>query len=478
MKLTFNDIMNIKHEWILNASSAARLLCAGVSTDSRTTKAGDLFVAIRGGTFNGHDFLSRAIESGARALVIDSAYASTNESFLRTLLVPSIVVENTVHALGELASQYRKQFKIPTLAVAGSNGKTITKEMIAQILSTKYEVLKTEGNLNNHIGVPLTLFQLEQNYHVAIVEIGTNHFGEIAYLSNILQPTHALITNIAGEHLEFFGNLEGAAKAEGELFDWIQINQNNRGTIFLNKDDVLLKKRKLNVRKIISYGFDSPRVDVKGSKLVVNDLGCASFIVKTKNKKPFPITLNVPGKHNAFNALSATAVGFALRVPVKNIQEALHSFTSPGKRSELLAFGEVRIINDCYNSNPDSARAAIEMLRSIKASGKKIAVLADMLELGEESEQLHEMIGQEISSGGIEYLLTYGPLSHHTHEAATVPYKTHYDQKNILAEYLVELLSPGDVVLVKGSRGMKMEDVVTFLKERFSYTKENGGRAT
>ncbi|MGH2567388.1 MAG: UDP-N-acetylmuramoyl-tripeptide--D-alanyl-D-alanine ligase, partial [Bacteroidota bacterium] len=327
--------------------------------------------------------------------------------------------------------------------------------------------VSTEGNLNNHIGVPLTLFRLEKKHKAAVVEVGTNHFGEIQYLCDILEPTHGLITNIGREHLEFFRDLTGVAKAEGELFTWVGKHGGKNAVGIVNKDDKRLATHAKRLGKKFAYGFRAPGVDVKGKLLRVNKHACAEIGVKTKRNKAFTVRLNVPGKHNATNALAAAAVGLLFNVPPARIQKALSSFRATAKRTQVLRIAGVTVVNDTYNANPDSMLAALETLGSIETTGNRVAVLADMLELGANAEASHRAIGKAVSKAGIDYLLTYGELARYLHDGATVKFKAHYDQKNILAEYLSELLSAGDVVLVKGSRGMKMEDVVTFLQERF-----------
>ncbi len=442
---------------IIAAQDPSKLSFSGVSIDSRTLQSGDIFFAVRGTRFNGHDFLTRAAERGARTLVVDHCYADSNANLLRSLLPPTIVVDDTV-----------QKFSLPILAIGGSNGKTTTKDMIAAVLRKKFNVLSTEGNLNNQIGVPMMLFRLRKQHDVAVIEIGTNHFGEISYLCSILKPTHALITNIGNEHLEFFGNLRGVAKAELELHDWLEENYPQRGVAFVNMDDSHLKTKPPGVKRVLTYGFDSRGADYKGSRVHLDRNGIPAFEVKPKGKSLFSISLGVPGIHNAKNALAAAVVGHAFRVPVAGIQRALEEFTAPSKRSEIFEIGGVKIINDSYNSNPDSVKAALDMMTTIQSEGKRIAVLGDMLELGIDAEEQHKKIGRAVAKSKVDYLLTYGPMSIHMHDAATVPFKSHYRQKNMLAEYLAELISPGDIVLVKGSRGMKMEDIVLFLKERFA----------
>lgn len=464
MKLSSNDLLTVDHVEQVGFHPRSGISLTGVSTDSRTTKPGDLFIALRGENFNGHNFVSKAVEMGARVVLVENNWATMNPTLLKSFGVPVIVVENCVHALGQLARTHRRKFKIPILAVAGSNGKTTTKEMVAAVLKTKYKALTTEGNLNNHIGVPLTLFRLEKKHQVAVVEIGTNHFGEIRYLSGILEPTHALLTNIGHEHLEFLGDLEGVAKAEGEVFDWIK--ERKGSTAFVNRDDRHVDRKSRGISKQVTFGVKAKSVDVKGSVVTWNQDACAHMRITARRKKSFELQLSVPGYHNALNALAAAAVGITFRVPTAKIQKSLAAFTAASNRMQLLKIDGISILNDTYNSNPDSAFASLQTLGAIRSTGKKIAVLADMLELGNNAEEAHRSVGESVAGFGIEYLLTYGNHSKATHDAAAVKFKAHYEQKNVLAEYLAELIHAGDVVLIKGSRGMTMESIVTFLHER------------
>jgi len=470
MKFTANDILSAGHMEALGFDKVKALHCTGVSTDSRIVKTGDLFVAIRGEKYDGHNFVTKAVEAGAAALVVEKKWADSNSILLSSINVPRLIVVNTVLALGELARTHRRKFKIPFIVVGGSNGKTTTKDMIASVLSERYRVLSTNGNLNNPIGVPQTLFRLEKEHQIAVVEIGTNHFGEIEYLCGVIEPTHALITTVGREHLEFFGSVKGVAKAEGESFDWLRKHRKNVAVGFVNGDDARTLKQARGLKKSITYGFGKGTKAVQGTVAGVNQYACARLDVKARGKKGFSLELSLPGRHNALNALAATTVGLTFRVPAAKIQRAISSFTGTGKRMQMLKLGNITVLNDTYNSNPDSVLAALETLNAATVTGKKIAVLADMLELGESAKDEHMRVGKLAKAYGIEYLLTYGPLSKHTYDAATTRFKVHYDQKNILSEYLVELVASGDIILIKGSRGMKMEDVVTFLTERLKLT--------
>jgi UDP-N-acetylmuramoyl-tripeptide--D-alanyl-D-alanine ligase len=419
-----------------------------------------LYVALRGEKFDGHRFIADVLARGAAGVVVDVQGAKD---------VPpeavSLVVEDTYAALRQLAAIYRQKFTGPVIAVGGSNGKTKTKDMIARVLETAKNVLSTEGNNNNHIGVPQTIFRLTQEHDVAVVEVGTNHPGEVAVLRDVLRPTHVLITNVGREHLEFFGTVEGVAAEETTL--WVKAPGGNEPIAFVNTDDALLAHAVRGRKKCVRYGTRMRTADVRASRIQLTPEGGVRFSLAGKGiTKPVDVRLSVPGEHTAVNALAAAAVGLALRVPVKRIVAALDAFTASSKRMEVVHANGVAILNDTYNANPDSTMAALRTLVAYPSDGKRIAVLADMLELGAASEAEHEKIGQAVSSMHIDHLLTYGRLGGRIARAAAMPTAVHYDQKNILAEYLLELLTPGDVVLVKGSRGMRMEDVVIFLQER------------
>jgi UDP-N-acetylmuramoyl-tripeptide--D-alanyl-D-alanine ligase len=477
MKLNASDILALSHLQALGFERAKGLFFTGVSTDSRTIRPGDLFIALRGDTFDGHNFITKAVEAGAAAIIADSKWLEQNQILFSSLNVPRLIVEDTVRAFGQLANAHRKKFKVPVLVIGGSNGKTTTKEMVSSVLRTKFRILNTEGNLNNHVGVPQTIMRLEKEHQIAILEIGTNHFGEIDYLCSIVEPTHVLITNVGREHLEFFGSLEGVSKAEGEAFEWLNKHRHSTGVGFVNQDDIHLKKQSKKVYKAITYGLAKGPASVKGKVHSINENACVELEVRQRAKKAFRVQLSVPGHHNAYNALAAATVGLTFKVPVKRIQDALSSFSSASKRMQVLKLDSVILLNDTYNSNPDSVMAALGVLGSIGTPGKKIAVLADMLELGENSIGEHARIGEAVTTSGVKHLLTYGPLSMHTHEAAAMTQKSHYEQKAVLSEALFELLSPGDVVLIKGSRGMRMEEVVGFITERFKISKTTPDQA-
>ena len=459
MRLRLKGLTAVPHVDLVNSGRMARTTITGVSTDSRTTAADDLFVALRGDRFDGHGFVADAFARGAIAAVVDRDF--------RPETVPDrvlLIVDDTVAALGALARLHRMQFRIPVIAVAGSNGKTTTKEMIADVLRQRYRVLKTEGNLNNHIGVPQTLFRLGSRHDIAVVEIGTNHPGELAALCDMLRPTHGLITGIGNEHLEFFGSVEGVAQEEGALFRSLKATPS--AVAFVNADDRRVVPFARGIRRAVRYGFGARRVDVRGAITGHDRAGAVTMTCRGKRLSVRDIALQVPGDHNAVNALAAATVGLTFRVPPTLIRDALVSFRPAGKRMEVLEIGGILVYNDTYNANPESTIAGVRTLAAARVPGKRIAVLGDMLELGATAPAEHARVGKAVGEHRLDYLLTFGPLSRHTHDAAGITNAFHYNEKNMLAEFLTELAGPGDAVLVKGSRGMRMEDVVTFLRER------------
>jgi len=427
---------------------------SGISIDSRTAKSGDLFFAIVGDNFNAHQFVADVLQQQVMAVVVSKKWYNTN-----SLSGNFVVVDDTLTALQEAAHCFRLKFKFPFLGITGSNGKTTTKEMIADVLSQKFAVLKNKGNLNNHVGVPLTLFTLKDSYELAIIEMGSNHFGEIKRLAEISEPEFGLITNIGPAHLEFFGTVEGVAREKTELW---HVVENKNGVSFVNIDDAHLAKRIPRSGTVITYGFDE-HADIKGEYLSVDETGAPKFRVLNTE-----IKLKVTGMHNIYNALAAVAVGLEFNVNVNQIKQTLEDFVSASKRMEVIKHNGLVIINDSYNSNLLSAQSALNTLAQMKTNGRRIAVLSDMLELGAASESHHIQVGDLVARLRIDYLLTYGPFSRFTHEQALktgLRTAIHFDTKMELIKYLHKLIKQEDVVLIKGSRGMAMERVTeTLLK--------------
>ncbi|MDP1678233.1 MAG: UDP-N-acetylmuramoyl-tripeptide--D-alanyl-D-alanine ligase [Bacteroidota bacterium] len=463
-KITASDLKKMTGVELVNQELLKRRVISGVSTDSRAVKKNDLFFALKGEKFDAHEFIDSVVKAEAVAIVVHREWARKNDKYFRTFPCVFAIVNDTTVAFGELARIYRRKFDIPVIAIGGSNGKTTTKEMVNAVLRTTYNVLSTEGNLNNHIGVPQTLFRLTSKHDVAVVEIGTNHFGEVKYLCEIAEPTHGLITNIGKEHLEFFGDEDGVAKEELELFNYLN---SHHGIAFVNCDDRYVETGSKKLKKQVSYGMMS-KADIRAKKIHTNELGQSKFeIVWQKKNILYSVSLEVPGLHNVMNALAASAVGLTLRVKAKKITEALEHFSSTSKRMEVLPKNGITILNDTYNSNPDSVIVALKTLTLFNTNAKKIVVLGDMRELGEASKREHTNIGVIVAEMKFNHLFTVGPFSKYTSEAFGSTAK-HFESKDELSNELRKILKPGDVVLVKGSRGMKMEDIV------YQLTQSNG----
>ncbi|MGA9363799.1 MAG: UDP-N-acetylmuramoyl-tripeptide--D-alanyl-D-alanine ligase [Bacteroidota bacterium] len=459
MRLDARELLNIEHVRLQNVDRLRGKRLKGVSTDSRTVRPGDVFFAVKGERFDGHAFVAEAFSHGCTAAVVEKRLPRATQGLDN---FPILFVKDSIHALGQFARWYRRKFDIPIIAVTGSNGKTTTKEMIAAVLGQEFSVLKTEGNLNNHIGVPMTLFRLDKKYGAAVVEMGTNHFGELEYLCSVAEPTHGLITNIARAHLEFFGSLEGVARAKGEAFDWLA----SRGVGFVNVDDPLVVERAKVLKHRFTYGFGGKRVNVRGRLLGFNEKVQPRFSFGGYPlSRPLSVQLRTYGKHTAENALAAAAVGFHFGVRARKIKSALEKHRPGTKRMEVLRIQSVTILNDTYNANPDSVRSALQTLAAMECKGRRIVVVGDMLELGDSSEREHEGVGKEIGRLGFEYVLTFGKESAATCTESHATHAYHFEEKSALTAYLEKLVEPGDVVLVKGSRGMKMEDVVIHLTE-------------
>ncbi len=440
-----------------------------VSTDSRTVSAGEIFFALRGEKFDGHDFVENVLEKKAACAVVDRKwYKRRKEDVAKS---PLVIVDDTTRAFGDLARICRKKFAMPVIAIGGSNGKTTTKEMAAKVLGREMKVVKTSGNHNNQIGVPLTIFGFRRYHEAAIVEIGTNHFGEIKRLCEILEPDAGLITNIGAEHLEFFKNLAGVKKEESELFNFLTLSE---GVAFVNADDKNIVNAGRFPRNKFGYGFqlgNTVRQNLAGRFFGMDKRGCALFEMKYRGKTEL-VHLKVPGIHNAMNALAAAAIGYHYGMNPVEIKKALENYRAYEKRMQLVEAGGVKILNDTYNSNPESAVAAIRWLSVVRAKGKRVAVLADMLELGESSKREHQRVGKEIARTNVDCLFTFGKLAKGIADAAAAnserktkrKLKTEsFDNKEKLSEKVLQIISPGDAVLVKGSRGMKMEEVVNAL---------------
>ncbi|MBM7583308.1 UDP-N-acetylmuramoyl-tripeptide--D-alanyl-D-alanine ligase [Caldicoprobacter guelmensis] len=428
----------------------------GVSTDSRTIKPGELFVSLIGDRFDGHDFIPQAAEKGAKAVLVQRVLDRLPEG------ISAIKVDNTLVGLQRLAGYYRRKFNIPVIAVTGSTGKTTTKDMIHCVLSTRYDVLKTEGNLNNEIGLPLTLFRLERHHEIAVVEMGMSGFGEIHRMVEAALPCIGVITNIGVSHIEKLGSRENILRAKLEIFDYFPGN----GVAVLNGDDDML----WGVREKLKFGvkFFGMRegLDFRAEGITTGHYGVSFKLVAGGEAYPFKLPL--PGRHNVYNSLAAIAVGRLFGISVGEMGKAFKAFKPGNMRLNIFETQEGTIvIDDAYNASPDSMKAALSVLKDMPGV-RRIAVLGDMLELGDYAEEGHRQVGSAVVQNRVDLLITRGENSRFIGmeaQASGMPPSSIYHcqcNKDII-NLLSTIVQRGDTILVKGSRGMKMEEVVSYL---------------
>ncbi|MEI6437607.1 MAG: UDP-N-acetylmuramoyl-tripeptide--D-alanyl-D-alanine ligase [Candidatus Omnitrophota bacterium] len=430
----------------------ASLKVTGVSTDTRTVGKGDLFIAIRGERFDGHDYAVQAVAGGAVALLVSRGDAGYPPA------VTVIRVDDTLKALGLLAAFYRLKFKIPVIAITGSAGKTTTKEFIAAVLGKKFRVLFNKGTLNNHIGVPMTLLQLKKTHQAAVIEAGTNHFGEISWLGGIIRPTIAVFTNIGQSHLAGLESPEGVFKEKVTLLDHLA----SKGTVIMNNDDTRLRAipKMKPVRHVVTFGIDQ-KADIKARAVRADGKG---LVVELEGGKIFRLPAPVWG--NVSNALAAVACGLLLKVPFKKIAAAIEQVEAPKGRQCFYSVMGVTVVDDTYNANPVSYYNAIKTLTLVRsgARGRTFLVAADMLELGDQSEALHADVGEAVARAGIDHLLTIGRWAgiagEKAKELSPAVWTKHYLRQEDIFVDLGQMLKTGDVLLVKGSRGMRMDQLV------------------
>lgn len=425
----------------------------GVSTDSRKLAAGNLFVALRGEHFDAHAFLDQVAAQGVAAVVVEQVPPG--------FTLPALVVPDARVALGEIAHYWRRQFAIPVIGVTGSNGKTTVKEMIAAILATAFgpeHSLATRGNLNNEIGVPLTLLRLDADCRAAVIELGMNHPGEIALLSAIARPTVGLVNNAQREHQEFMASVEAVAVENGAVISSLALD----GVAVFPADDPFTPLwRKFasssGQRKVMSFGF-GPEADVS---CTYQHQQFGSDLQVTAGKQQFSVQLAAAGLHNVRNALAAIACTLAIGIDADAIRRGLELFAPvSGRLQRKQAPNGALVIDDTYNANPDSVRAAIDVLA--QAAAPRVLVLGDMGEVGSEGRQFHEEIGAYAHERGIDELFTLGDLARHS-STAFGPRARHFDQIDSINAALDALLAPTSTALIKGSRFMKMERVVQHL---------------
>ena len=405
-----------------------------ITTDTRKIAAGDLFVALRGENFDGADFAAEALQKGAAAVLVSTPLSASVQKELKKAQGAVLTVGDTLAAYQAIAHAWRMKFDIPVVAVTGSNGKTTTKDLTAAVLSGRGPVCRTAANYNNEVGLPLTLLGITEKDTAAVVEIGMRGLGQIAALAPAAAPTLGIVTNVCEVHMELLGSIENIAKAKAELVQAISAG----GTVILNADDE-------RVAAMRSCAADGVRVLTYGLKADAD--------------------VRAEARHNVSNALAALAAGFVLGLTPQEIQAGLYALVPSKMRYEVHTVGAWRLINDAYNASPSSMRAALETTAALY-HGRRIAVLGDMLELGDAAEEAHREIGRRAAELGFAALVTYGPQAQWMHEAAEAagcPVCRHAATHEAAAEHLRALLRDGDTVLFKGSRGMKMEAVIALL---------------
>lgn len=418
----------------------------GIQSDSRKVQPGELFLALRGERVDGHDYIPAAKGKGAVAALVSQESGE----------LPCIVVENTLRAYGEIARHYREMLSFKVVGITGSVGKTTTKEMIASVLARDFKLFKSAGNHNNDIGLPMTILDTPEDTELLVAELGTNHPGEISYLSAIAQPDYAVITNIGTTHIEYLGSREGILK---EKLDILRASLKNTVGIFNGDEPLLWNVRGLGDHKKYYYGIDNPDCDVVASGIQELEDGVRFHVSGFGHE--FELFVPALGRHMVYNALAAATVGLLLEVKPETMQNELSIFQNTGMRQKVYEKNGMTIIEDCYNAGPESTEAALGVLASIKTSGKRIAVLGDMLELGNRSSAEHYRIGR-IAAQKADLLLTYGAHSVRTVTGAITggmppKHAEHFDTHEDLARVLKMRAGEGDVILFKGSRGMKME---------------------
>ena len=429
---------------------------AGVVLDSRLLQENYVFIATKGEKVDGHKFIPSVFEKGAMAVVC--------EEIPENLTGPCIQVKDSFVALKKLAAFYRQQLDVKVIGITGSVGKTSTKEFVAGVLSAKYNVWKTQGNFNNEVGLPLTVLQLREEHEIAVLEMGISDFGEMHRLSEIAKPDICMLTNIGQCHLEFLGDRDGVLKAKTEIFDFM----NPEGKIFVNGDDdklITLKEKWQD--QLVTFGRN------EGNDIyAINEIsrGLLGTIADIQGKINIPkVMVPLPGEHMVLNALAASAVADMLGLTSEEIKEGMKKVTAVSGRSNIMPLKDFVLIDDCYNANPVSMKAAVDLLQS--ANGRKVAVLGDMFELGEEEEKLHYEVG-EYTKGKVDFLICVGNLARNIYEGALKNKEDmtllYLDNKEDVYSRLQQIIMPQDTILLKASHGMGFADIVSWFEKNYS----------
>lgn len=454
--ITVEDILNICNGKLICGNK--KDICENFCKDTRILQNGDVYVGIKGENFDGNTLYKKAIENGAKVCILQGI--EVDEEYIKNKEISIILVDDTIKAIGKIANFKRNLYgkNFPVIAVTGSVGKTSTKDIIASVVSEKYKVLKTEGNMNNHIGLPFTILKLKDE-EALVVEMGMNHFREIDYLTNIAEPNIAVITNIGTSHIGNLGSRENILKAKLEI-----LNSKNIKNVVINNDNDLLHKwyeENKNKYEIHTYGIENSSESIAKEISLMEQ--SSKFTAITYDEK-YEITVPVGGEHFVYNALCALTVGRVLGLSKKEIENGIKKFELTKKRMEISKIKDnVTIINDSYNASFDSMKAALKYLKDIEGE-RKIAVLGDMLELGSYAEDLHRKVGEEFNKNNIDVLVTVGELSKNINNVVNTKENYHFENNKKAEVFLNKELKQGDVALFKASNGMKFFEIIEKLK--------------
>jgi UDP-N-acetylmuramoyl-tripeptide--D-alanyl-D-alanine ligase len=461
MELTWNEVLTATNAKVHSGKLRGNDAIPKITTDTRKIETGDLFIALRGENFDGAEFAADALQKGAAAVLVGAPLSKSVEKALKNAEGAVLTVPDTLAAYQAIAHAWRMKFDVPVVAITGSNGKTTTKDLTAAVLSARGTVCRTAANYNNEVGLPLTLLGMTGGDVAAVVEIGMRGLGQIAALAPVAAPSIGIVTNVCEVHMELLGSMENIAKAKAELVQAIPAG----GTVILNADDArvaAMRSLAADGVRVLTYGIGAD-ADVRAEALRLTSDG-SQFMVTWDNER-HDYSIRLAGRHNVSNALAALAAGFALGCTPQEMQTGLQRLAVTKMRYEVHEVGAWTFINDAYNASPSSMAAALETTANLY-EGRKIAVLGDMLELGDAAEEAHRRIGRRVAELGFAALATYGPQSRWIHtaaEAAGCPVCRHAETHEAAEEHLRSLLRDGDTVLFKGSRGMKMEAVIALL---------------
>ncbi|MGP8307047.1 UDP-N-acetylmuramoyl-tripeptide--D-alanyl-D-alanine ligase [Vibrio sp. YIC-376] len=453
IKVTLSQLAEITNGELVGED----ITIAAVSTDTRTIEKGSLFVALVGERFDAHNFCQQAVESGAGALLVQKRL---------DVNVPQVVVADSKVALGEVAAWVHHSCQTPTVAITGSCGKTTVKEMVASILQLKGQVLFTAGNFNNDIGVPLTLLRSQSDDNYAVIELGANHIGEIAYTTQLVKPDIALVNNVAAAHLEGFGSLDGVKQAKGEIYQGLSAG----GVAIVNLDsngDVLWQPVLAN-KKVITFSQSNAQADFYASDIQMNEEGKASFTLHiSSDAQQIELSLGIIGQHNVANAIAASIIALQMGATMEEIQSGLMHLNKVKGRVDVEQLSQsIKLIDDSYNASVPAMKAAVDLLGAFR--GQRWLILGNMAELGEESLALHRQVGEHAAPQKFEHVLTYGADAKVISDLCDgIHFETHQDMIDYIKQHLDQTVSENHTILVKGANGARMFEVAAALKEYF-----------